>query len=147
MKLKLMLMVLLVAAMVIVGCQATKDPVTGDTHYQPTEEVVKAIDTVGVATETLGPGITAATTAINPVIGVIVGLVVGIITSLYGTYKKWKIPLTEKSDMYDKLAAGARAAADVIERVVKPNKALWSEEGPKLKVIENAGAIMPDKIG
>jgi len=143
---KIMLLVLIAGTFILAGCQSFIDPDTGQRYYVLDEGVVKVIDTAGNTIETVGPALAAGASAINPGWGAIVGLVVGIAGSLCATWKKWKKPLAEKSELLDKIAAGARAAADVIDEVVKPNANLWRKVKPKLKDAQRAGAIMPDKL-
>jgi len=143
---KLMLAVLVVGVAVLAGCQSLIDPETGRKTYALDENAVRVIDTAGDTLETVGPALAAGAAALNPAWGGVLGLIVGIAGSLYATWKKWKKPLAEKSELLDKIAAGARAAADVIDEVVKPNKELWRQAKPSLQAAERNGAVMPDTL-
>ena len=142
-------MVVLVMALLVIGvvaCTTLVDPATGEKTYAVKESVAKGIETVGTTAEAVGPAVAAGVTAINPVAGGIVSTILGIALSLFGCYKKWRVPLTESTIMLDKVSAGLRAAGDVIETVVKPNVELWAKAKPVLKVAEANGAVNGDKI-
>ena len=109
----------------------------------------RAADTIdaGVAgVDMLGPGVVTVATAINPAAGAVVGAVVGILMGLGAAWKKWRTPLVELGNKYDRVAAGARAAADVIETVVKPNAELWEKGKPIMKKAAKRGAVNPDDV-
>ena len=137
---------LLLVGMCVVGCVVATDPETGEKLYAVAPKVDSAITTTGETLDTIGPAVVVGATAINPVAGSIVGLIVGIASSLFGCYKKWRVPLVESQTMLDKMIVGARAAADVIEEVVKPNADIWPGAKKILKKAEVSGAIMPNSL-
>ena len=139
-------LLLMATGIVLVGCISMVDPETGETLYGVTPKVADAIDTVAATTEAVAPAVVAGVTAINPVVGGVLGIIVGIFGSVLTLYRKWKQPLVAMGNKYDKLAIGARAAADVIEDIVKPNAELWEKARTPLKAAEKAGATMPDKV-
>ena len=110
------------------------------------EETADKIDAVVDTAETIAPVIVATATAINPVLGGVMGLIAGIIGTGFSLWRKWRTPLIQSRDAYDKLAMGARAAGDVIEKLVKPTAELWERAKPTLKQAEKDGATMPHKI-
>ena len=140
---------ILVLAMLLVtslGCQSSVNEDTGEKEYQVPPKVDATIEGAGAAIEGAGPAIVTGITMFNAVAGGIAGAVFTGLTTLLGLYRKWKKPLVEKGVLIDKMSAGMRAAADVIEHVVKPNKEAWAEYKPKMLKVEAKGAIMPDKI-
>jgi len=140
-------LLLLCLAVAVVGCiKAGVDPETGQTTYVPSPTVDKIATTTGEAIETAGPAVAAVATAINPTAGAIISAVLGGLIALYGTYKKWRQPLTEANTLLVKTAAGLRAAGDVIEEVVKPQLDAWSKAKLILKSAEANGAINADKL-
>jgi len=141
---KWLLVILL--AVLVVGCEVTKNPDTGEKQYRLTPKVDENIEKGGAAVEAIGPAAVAATTMISPLAGGVVGIVFGILTSTLTLYRQWKKPLNAKSDAYDKVVLGLRASGDVIEKLVKPTVELWIKAKPDLKLAEASGATMPDKI-
>jgi len=140
-------LLLLCLAAAVAGCVAGPvDPETGQKTFAATPAVDKIATTTGEAIQTAGPVVTAVATAINPAFGGIVGLVLGVAGALYGTYKKWRVPLTESNTLLVKTAAGLRAAGDVIEEVVKPQVDAWAKAKPILKNAAANGAINADKL-
>ena len=140
-------MVLAALAVGVAGCVAAgEDPETGQKTYAAAPAVDKIATTTGEAIETAGPVVTAVATAINPAFGGIVGLVLGVAGALYGTYKKWRQPLTQANTLLTKTSAGLRAAGDVIDEVVKPQMDAWSKAKLILKNAEANGAINADKL-
>jgi len=128
------------------GCVSTIDPVTGHKSYGLDPKAAQTIDTAAGTVEAVGGPVAVGIGAIHPAAGAIAGVIVGVLTGLAGAWRKWRKPLAEKSELLDKVAAGARAAADVIDEVVKPNLAAWAQARAKLKAAKRAGAIMPDEL-
>ena len=137
---------LVLASALLVGCVNLVDPETGETLYGISPQVASGIDVGVEGVERGGPGLTAIITALNPGAGVMAGVAIGALTALGAAWKKWRTPLVEAGNKYDKLATGARVAADLIETVIKPNADLWKMAKPQLKAAEKAGATNVDKV-
>ncbi|HEG43773.1 MAG TPA: hypothetical protein ENH94_06985 [Phycisphaerales bacterium] len=135
-----------VLVMSITGCTMTSDDETGERQYGVKPVVGETIETGGKLLETLGPPVVTGITAVNAVAGGVAGVVLTAVLSLLSCYRKWKVPLVEKSGMLVKVTAGLRAAGDVIENVVKPSKELWDKAKPVLKTAAANGAVNADKL-
>ncbi len=143
---KSVLVALMLVGVLLVGCVSLVDPETGETLYGVAPAAAGAIDATAEGVETVGPGLAAIIGAINPGAGVIAGVAISALTTLGVLWRKWRTPMVEMSDSYDRLAMGARAAGDVIEEVVKPNAELWDKARPMMRAARAAGATNPDTL-
>ena len=147
MKTKVMLMLLVAAVCVVVGCVSVVDPETGETLYGVSPVVADKVETVGEMAESTGPGVTAIVSAINPGAGAIVGLVLGIAGSIFTLAKKWKAPLVATTSVLDKVSAGARASADAIDTILKPavEEKVWEKFKAAMNTARSRGSTNPDE--
>ena len=146
MKYLLLVMMLIAVCFSVMSCVSSVDTETERKTYGLAHGATAKIDITGEAFEETAPAIGALLTALIPGVGGIVNTAIGGLITLFVLYKKWKKPLVELSDVYVKTASGARAAADVIDLVVKPNADLWKRTKPILERAEKKGAIMPDLV-
>ena len=143
---KKMLWIGLFAGVFVVGCMSAVNPDTGEVVYGLQPGVDSAVMATGAALEEVGPTVAETAAIFNPVAGTIGGLIVGALLAIFQSYKKWRQPLMSLTTKYDKVIIGAKAAADVIETVVKPQLELWKQARGIMKSAEYGGAINPDKI-
>jgi len=136
----------LAVVVAIVGCATYVDPVTGAKTYAADPCAVAIADSVQASIETLGAPTVTVVSAFNPVAGAALGAVLAGLSLLFGLYKRWKVPLQEKTNVLGNVAKGAAVAAEAMEIVKVEGPELWAKIKPLFKRAEGKGAINPDKV-
>jgi len=139
-------LLVLVMLVVVGGCTVATDPDTGQKTYALSEGAVKNIDATTSAIEAIGPPVAAGVSLISPMVGAGLSAVLTLLVTLFGTYKKWKQPLTAATTWQDKVTPGLLASAEGFEIVKDKAPEVWALIKPIFKRTENAGAINPDKV-